>query len=441
MLKIAFLLLGAAAFRPFWHVVVALGGLSLALAGLVAADAMDGRGHLGHTLFGLVFLGLALVHLVPVIAARGRRECIHRLARLALPLIVALVLLAPPAVHADWVASLALAVALVVEGVIRMAVALVVHIPRWRRSALVAAIQLASAAALVAQWPLPAAANIALVLAVALAQSGCVLVRLGWTLRRWPGETSILRMPLYACRTWQDHAPNLAGYDPPRQADQPPLIMHGWTPVGSGNVTMRLPVVDRYFAVPDADGGVSSGHVSLDLAPDLYVSYYPGEEIQRSSTDFISTMSGEPSHDIKGLVVPSFAFEVEDWCPANLHMPIHRFSERRLRAFWDSFRQDSTYSLVNRNCAAAVAPGLEAAWEGELHCARPWVRLVRLLSDPGLWLAALIRARAEYMTWTPGLAIDYAGELIRVFEQVELNWRQVLVPSRARRLPPICDEV
>lgn len=178
---------------------------------------------------------------------------------------------------------------------------------------------------------------------------------------------------------------------------------------------------------------MSSGHVSLALGSDLYVSYYPGEEIERSSTNFINTMSGEPSHNMEGIVVPSFTFEVDDWRPPNRKFVLRRFSERRLRAYWDSFRQDKTYSLVNRNCAVAVAPGLEAAMEGAWAGPWPWLRLLRLMMDPGLWLAAVIRGRSDFLTWTPGFTVDYVGELNRALDQCEqgLFWRShwVSVPG------------
>ena len=50
--------------------------------------------------------------------------------------------------------------------------------------------------------------------------------------------------------------------------------------------------------------------------------------------------------------------------------------------------------------------------------------LLRLLANPDLWLAAVLRARAESMTWTPGLVLDYARAIRRVVEPRELSWRE-----------------
>lgn len=422
MLKIAFLLIGPAAFRPYWLGVSLLGAAVLIAAGATAWDAQDGRGRLGHLVFGAAFLAVALFHVVAVLRAADRRERGNRLLRLGLPLVPAFLLLAPPEAQGDWIASLIMAVALVVDGTIRLGIALVVHVPGWRRGSLIALAQLAGAAGLIGQWPLPAAGNVVLALALALALSGRVLVRMGLHLRRLRDGESILGSTLYSARDWYAFAPTLPGADSPRRPDQPPLVLYNWTPSGAPNVTMRLPIIDRYFAVPDSEGGVSSGHVSLELGDDLYVSYYPDDEIERSSTNFVNTMSGEPSHNMVGKFIPSFAFEVDDWRPPNRKFLLTRFSERRLRAFWANFQRDTTYSLVNRNCAVAVGPALEAAMEGVWAGPRPWLRLARLMVDPGLWPAALIRGRAEFLTWTPGFVVDYMGELNRVLDQCDMGW-------------------
>lgn len=445
MLQIAFLLIGPAAFRPLWRGGAALGLCVMALAGLVAWDAVDGIARFSHQAFGSIFLAVALFHLLAVATAPDRAELVQRLWRLGLPLAVAAALLAPPSLHGDWIASVVVAVALGIDGTIRLGIAQVVRVPGWRRNTLVALAQLAAAAGLLWQWPLTPAGNITLVLALSLASSGWVLLRMGLHLRRLDDKTSILRSSLYTTRNWYAHAPSLEGDDPPRTPDQRPLIMYNWTPSGAPNVSLRLPVIDRYFAVPDSDGGMSSGHVSLELGADFYISYYPNEEIERSSSNFVNTMSGEPSHDMEGSFVPSFAFEVEDWRAPNRRFLLRRFSERRLRAYWDSFRQDRTYSLVNRNCAVAVGPGLEAAMEGAWAGPRPWLRLLRLMVDPGLWLAALIRGRAEFLTWTPGFVVDYMGELNRVLDQCEqgLGARAVwpCAPGMVGQdFPPVGDE-
>ncbi len=54
---------------------------------------------------------------------------------------------------------------------------------------------------------------------------------------------------------------------------------------------------------------------------------------------------------------------------------------------------------------------LDAAIEGVFAHEPPVRRLARLFLDPNMYLLALLRGRAESMTWTPGLVLDYAARL------------------------------
>ena len=69
---------------------------------------------------------------------------------------------------------------------------------------------------------------------------------------------------------------------------------------------------------------------------------------------------------------------------------------------------------------------LEAALEGTLGTRAAWGRFWRLLVNPDLWFAALLRARAESMTWTPGLVLDYARALRELVEPQRSPWRRRL---------------
>ena len=56
-----------------------------------------------------------------------------------------------------------------------------------------------------------------------------------------------------------------------------------------------------------------------------------------------------------------------------------------------------------------------------------WLPFLRLLANPDVWLAAILRARAESMTWTPGLVLDYARAMRRVVEPRQMSWRERLL--------------
>jgi len=80
-----------------------------------------------------------------------------------------------------------------------------------------------------------------------------------------------------------------------------------------------------------------------------------------------------------------------------------------VRAFWNAYRQDTTYNLTYRNCSSTVALALDCAIEGNLarHGVGPYL-LLRVLLTPELWIAAQLRHRARTMAWTPGILLDYA---------------------------------
>jgi hypothetical protein len=119
--------------------------------------------------------------------------------------------------------------------------------------------------------------------------------------------------------------------------------------------------------------------------------------------------------------------EVASRGEADERVKFHHFNAAQLRAFWESYRQDATYNLTNRNCAVAVALALDAALEGSLGGRGMWLPFLRLLANPDVWLAAILRARAESMTWTPGLVLDYARAMRRVVEPRKMSWRERLL--------------
>ena len=57
---------------------------------------------------------------------------------------------------------------------------------------------------------------------------------------------------------------------------------------------------------------------------------------------------------------------------------------------------------------------LDVAIEG-IWARQPYAGL-RLFIDPNFWLLGVVHGRAEEMTWTPGLALDYVRLLKRVIE-------------------------
>ena len=195
---------------------------------------------------------------------------------------------------------------------------------------------------------------------------------------------------------------------------------------GAAAETVRRPLLDRYIAAADAEGTISTGHASLEMPPDLYISHYGAEDQDRSTPEFRRALLANAQNNVAGRFLPSYGAEVADWWEATEHVVFSRFDPERLRAFWVAYRTDATYNLTNRNCSVVVAMALDSALEGVLGPDRIWPRLVALAIHPDLHIANVLRKRARSMTWTPGLVLDYARSLQRVVEPESLSWTGIV---------------
>ena len=182
-----------------------------------------------------------------------------------------------------------------------------------------------------------------------------------------------------------------------------------WTPTGTSKAeAQRYPVIDRYIAAVDVNGVISTGHAALESPEGIYISLYPGVEIDRSPDEFTRILRATRENDVPGLFQPDYATESKAWCPSTVRVRIRNYDPSKLDAFWTSYRQNLTYNLTHRNCSSTVSNALEAALDGavwRLKGARAgWGAFVRLLLTPELWVAAQIRKRAVTMAWTPAHA-------------------------------------
>jgi hypothetical protein len=273
-------------------------------------------------------------------------------------------------------------------------------------------------------WPVSYHQSVPFCIGVALLLSGWTVLGFGLRLRRLRDDTPVVGLPIFEHRGWH--------HDPPLPPDRPaapgrhvtPLLVHVWTPVGSAEspTSERRLLIDRYIAAVDGRGMISTGHAALELPPDLYISHYPALDLDHSPDEFARSLRATADNDVKGLFQPSYAFESADWCPADAQVAFHSYDEARLRAHWEAYRADDTYNLTDRNCSVAVAGALEAALEGSLGAGPVWRRFFALMANPDLWVAALLRARAESGTWTPGLVLDYARSLHAIIEPQRSPW-------------------
>ncbi|ANC92387.1 protease [Azospirillum humicireducens] len=427
MLKLAFLLIGARAFRSHWHV-IAVAGLCLMAIGLALGVGLsDGLTQAIYGVLGLVLAAAGLVALLMALPAAPGPDRRFALARAVLSILAGALMLASPLLS-GWALALPLATVLALDGANRASAAVVFRVRNWRFLVLCGLAELALAAMMLTEWPLPSDRNTPLCIGLFLALSGWLLLRLGVLLRNLEDEAAILNLPIFSGRGWYDNAPVLVGDSPePAGRHDRPLKVRVWTPVGSATAPLdRRLVIDRYIAAIDRNGVVSTGHSALELAPDLYISHYPATEIDQSGVSFVTALRSGAENDVPGRFLPSYEEEIADWCPADATVELWTYDRWRLRAFWAGYRQDNTYNLSNRNCSVVVAAALDATLEGALATRFPWLRLLRLLMDPDIWVASLIRSRADAMSWTPGFVLDYAAALARVVDRPDRSWHRRL---------------
>lgn len=216
-------------------------------------------------------------------------------------------------------------------------------------------------------------------------------------------------------------------WEGPPAADEAALTVHVWTPVGTAKSEARRQlIVDRYIAAVDRNGVISTGHAALESPEGIYISLYPGVEIDRSPDDFARLLRATHENDVPGVFQPDYPTESKAWCPSTVQVRIRNYDPVRLRRFWDTYREDATYNLTHRNCSSSVSRALEAAIEGA--SARVWGDLggwrpfLRVITTPELWVAAQLRKRAATMAWTPGLTLDYARALSMLADPRPSGW-------------------
>lgn len=413
MFHLAFILIGADAFRGKWYIVAGL-GIALMLLGLgIILLPPDEGSHIAHMLLGSIFLVNSLLVALSGATARDRSPLRAFLKSTGLGVTGVLVLLS--AFWTPVALAVALGVALVIDGAFRIASTLVILFPGWRFVMLIGVIELLAAPMIAFGWPLPYEQAILLATGLMLGLFGWFLLQFGLSFRTLLPELSILNLPFFAKRGWYAHAPVLIGADDPDHQSRPPLTVYIWTPTGVATDPERRLLMDRYLAAVDKDGSYSTGHSALEVKPHLYISHYPSEELAiPENMNKLSSLQALADTTQKGEFHDSYDGDVEWWCAADVILQFPRYSYRRLLAFWLGYRQDTTYHLTNRNCSVVAAAGLDAALEGVLAGPRPWLRLLGLLVNPDLWGAMLARNRAIAMTWTPGLFHDYARALNRV---------------------------
>ena len=421
MIRLALLLTGAAALRERWYALMGVALVACGLGLLILLDTSDGATVVATYTFGYILVLSGALGLLGMLRPQiGANRMV--LARAGGMLLMGLLIIDFP--WDNRIANgLLFGLAFLIDAVLRMAGAWILRFARWRLALAGGLVEGLLAVLAMCNWPISYHLIVPFAIALLLIMNGITLARMALALRRLTPDASILSIPGFGPPGWYEHLEEVRAVDLPDMTGRPPMVVRIWTPTGSAEIATRRPVVDRYIAAVDKNGKISSGHAVLDFAPHMYISHYPAEETERAATGFLAQLRATAENDVPGRFLDSYRYEVDTWFPADAHIAFRHFNAARLLVHWAHYRNDLTYNFTRRNCSVAVAVALDAALEGMGRADLPlWRRLPALLLNPDLWVAALLRRRAETLTWTPMLVYDYARALRRVVEPRPMAW-------------------
>ncbi|WP_273773076.1 HdeD family acid-resistance protein [Brucella intermedia] len=426
MIRLVFLLLGAQALKPMWWILATAGGIWILFGFGILYDLGDGR--LSVVLDTLaIFLIIEGVVEIAAACARGARDHWIDILRGMAFLFAAFVVFDVPWDN-NIAASILFGLAFLTDGVFRLASAFVVHSKRWRVGISAGLIEIGLAVMILASKPLPHRLTVPFCFALLLLTSGYALLRMAVQLRALPDGTSVTALPLYVARNWQggDCRSTLIERGQNNFENNGILNVYVWTAIGSVTDPERRILIDRYVAAVDKKGVISTGHSALEMPPDLYISHYPLDDIDHRPDDFRALLNAGHQNDVAGRFNESLAAEAAAWCMPDQKITFSRFNPEALGVFWNAYSRDRTYNLTARNCSTTVIQALDAALEGSSFTGRPLRDFLRIVSDPHFWMMRIIRGRAEAMTWTPGMVLDYTRLTFQVVEHSNRRWRRKL---------------
>lgn len=421
MIRLIILLLGAAPFRKLWS---ACWGIALLcfITGLVfVCDIYRPAEIITIDIIGAAFVIEGIARLITLAAIGFPNATIPVLKSLGF-FALGFMAIDIPADH-NIVATLVLGTALIIDGILRLAAAIIIRALHWRKSIIVGIFELGIAGLIASPWPVEYRNTVPFCLGVALLASAWTFAKLGLQLLQLPSGASVTDLPFFSGPNWHGRGVlHPSQVSPKSWKNDDPLTVYVWTAVGSAVNPARRPIIDRYIAAMDEGGVISTGHAALSLPPTDYVSLCPAEDIDHSPEDFAALLRAGPENDVPGAFRPSFEEECAGWRHPDRAVQFYRYNADALRSFLTLYRETLVYNLTSRNCSSTVALSLDAAVEGVLGQEKPLRTVLLLLTDPAMWLLVLWRARAEAMTWTPGLVLDYAQTLQFILTGRRQQW-------------------
>ncbi|SAL83475.1 membrane protein [Caballeronia choica] len=427
MVRLVMILLGVDYLRTRWKALMLAGWLSVALGVEVFIDMMDGSLYFPLKPFAFLLLLEGLSTLAVAWTGMGGQRKLRYVKGSAFTLAATLILIGT--LHANFILAMIFGTLFFADGVLQIISARIVRFRRWRLAIAGGVFEMMVAFIFYLPYPVQYAGTIPYCVSLGLLFGGWNMILLAMRVRRMehnPAVADSVPTPAAAPETALASS-SVTEWDGPPSDDERALTIHVWMPAATAKAEAQPRViVNRYIAAVDRNGAISTGHAALESPEGIYISLYPGTEIDRSPEEFGRILRATRENDVPGVFQPDYRTEANAWCESTVKVRIRNYDPERLQRFWDAYRQDTTYNLTYRNCSSTVARGLEAAIEGA--SARVWAKsggwrpLVRVMSTPELWVAAQVRKRAATMAWTPGLTLDYARALSMLADPRPLGW-------------------
>lgn len=429
MPSLVLLLLGVEYLRKRAAALAALGWIFIISGILVFVDALDNALYFPLEFFAALFVIEGISTLLVAQSGVGGQKVL-RYVKGVFVLIAGSLIFAGHH-HGHFVLSMIFGALFLIEGLMQCIASYVVRYERWRIVFFSGIVEILLAIFFFQPYPTNYVGTVPYCLGLFLSFAGLKLWSLARRVRSLesnPGLSDNPRPSFMPTTLQADISPTT--FDGPPASSEKALTVHVWTPSGSAkDETRNYPIVDRYIAAVDINGVVSTGHAALESPEGIYISLYPGVEIDRSPEQFGALLRATPENNVPGIFQPDYPTESKAWCPSTVQVRIRNYDPEKLQAFWEEYRQTATYNLTYRNCSSSVSNALDAALDGaigRLHGANAgWMVLLRLLVTPELWVAAQIRKRALTMAWTPGLTLDYARALSMLADPRPSGWWKV----------------
>ncbi len=403
MVQLILLLLGVDYLRRRSRA-LAIAGMVFLLAGVVLfADALDGAVYFPLAVFAVLFVVEGLATLCVATTGVGGQRVL-RYVKGGFVLLAGVLILAGDH-HGHFVLSMIFGLLFLVDGLMQCLASYMVRYGRWRYVFAAGVAEILLAVFFFQPYPTHYVGTLPYCLGLFLFFAGLKLLSLAARVRRMSANPAFVPDPgLGFAPAAGAPASRRTVWDGPPAPSEKALTVHVWTPAGSAKAeTRNYPVVNRYIAAVDAHGVVSTGHAALESPEGIYVSLYPGVEIDHSPSEFGTLLRATAENDIPGVFQPDYATESKAWCPSTVQVRIRNYDPRKLGEFWEAYRRDTTYNLTHRNCSSSVSAALDAALDGAVGrlAGRGGGVFLRLLLTPELWVASQIRKRATTMSTMP----------------------------------------